>query len=103
VPDSDHEYFHSRSDLLLSPRASEEQTSEALADLHRRLGALADRKAVEPTDDLISSSKFVTPWTSRSLPTPSRSCSAICAPALGAHPRATQDIVGDHVIPPETA
>ena len=54
VPDSDHEYFQGRSDLLLSARATEQEARDALADLHAYLGALADRKVGQPTDDLIS-------------------------------------------------
>jgi hypothetical protein len=54
VPPADQEFFQGRSEVIVSADATEDQTRAALSELWTYLGQLADAKAVNPGDDLIS-------------------------------------------------
>jgi cytochrome P450 len=54
VPPADQEFFQGRSETVVSAAATEQETGTALKELKEYLGGLADQKAREPGDDLIS-------------------------------------------------
>ncbi len=54
VPPSDQAFFQERSETVVSASSTEQETGTALKELKSYLGGLADQKAREPGDDLIS-------------------------------------------------
>ncbi|GAA1306215.1 cytochrome P450 [Saccharothrix xinjiangensis] len=54
VPYADHEFFQSRSALLLKREASAEERVGAITELRAYLGELIEAKRDEPADDLLS-------------------------------------------------
>jgi cytochrome P450 len=54
VPPADQEFFQGRSETVVSASSTEQETGTALKELKDYLGGLADQKARNPGDDLIS-------------------------------------------------